>query len=91
MCLRLFTSFWSSTLITTMADQPSSSTAAKKSKKKGGGMVKLFQDLIKRPKSANDSARQSNSTASAFGAHDDLVQKNNAGSAEPTASGNYIY
>ena len=65
-----------------MADQPSS-TAAMKSKKKSGGLIKkLFRDLIKRPKSANDSASQSNSTpvfvSSAFDAHD-LVQGNDPG------------
>ena len=68
-----------------MADQPSS-TAAKKSKKKGGGIVNLFRDLIKRPKSANDSASQSNSArvsdSSTFGTHDPVP----AGSAEPTNS-----
>ena len=72
----------------TMADQPSS-TAAKKSKKKDGGMVKLFRDLVKRPKSANNSTSQSNSTrvsvSSAFVAHDP-VPENDTGSAEPTAS-----
>ena len=65
-----------------MADQPLS-TAAMKSKKKSGGLVKkLIRDLIKRPKSANDSASQSNSTpvsvSSAFDAHD-LVQGNDPG------------
>ena len=83
--------FWSLTLIS-MADQPSS-TAAMKSKKKGGGIVKLFRDVIKRPKTVNDSASQSNltrvSVPSAFGAHDP-VPGNDAGSAEPTASGKYI-
>ena len=83
-------SFWfSPTLISIMADQPSS-TAAKKLKKKGGGIERLFRDLIKRPKPANDSASQSNPTrTSAFGAHDP-VQGNYAGSAEPTASSEYI-
>ena len=64
-----------------MADQPSS-TAAKKMKnlKKGGGKaVKFVQDLFKRPKSANDSASQSNST-----------RGNDAGSTELTASCKYI-
>ena len=73
-----------------MADQPSS-TAELKSKKKGGG-IKLFRDLIKRPKSANDSASQSNSTlvsVSTFGDHD-LVSGNEAGSAESKASSKYI-
>ena len=71
-----------------MADQPTS-TAAKKSKKKGGGVVNLFQNLIKRPKPANDSASissQSNLTrVSAFGA-DDPSPGNDEGSAEMTAS-----
>jgi hypothetical protein len=71
-----------------MVDQPSS-TAAKKSKKKGESMKKLFRDLFKRPKSANDLASQSDSTrvsvSSAFGAHDPVPGKD-AGSAESTAS-----
>jgi hypothetical protein len=70
-----------------MADQPSF-TAARKSKKKGGGVVKLFRDLIKRPKSANDSASQSSSTRAAFGDYDPVAE--NAGSPEPMASGKYI-
>ena len=75
-----------------MADQHSS-TVAKKSKKKGRDVVKLFRNLIKQPKSANDSASQSNSTrvsvSSAFGAQGS-VPGNDAGSAEPTASSKYI-
>ena len=77
-----------------MADHPSS-TAAKKSKKKGGGIVKRFQDLIKRPKLANDSASQSNASATrvsvsfAFGAQDP-VPENDEGNAELTASSKYI-
>ena len=75
-----------------MADQPSS-TAAMKLKKKGGRIVKFFRDVIKRPKTANDSASQSNSTRvsvpSAFGAHDP-VPGNDVGSAEPKALGKYI-
>ena len=66
-----------------------SPTAAKKSKK--GGCVKVFWDLIKRLKSANDSASHSNSTpvsVSAFGAHDPVLG-NNARSAELTASSKY--
>ena len=39
-----------------------SSTAAKELKKKGGGALKVFRNLIKRPKSANDLASQSSST-----------------------------
>ena len=69
-----------------MADQ-ASSTAAKKSKKKDGGIEKLFQNLIKRPKSTNDSASsKSNSTrvsVSEFSDHDLVV------SAEPKASSMY--
>ena len=75
----------------TMADQPSS-TAAMKSKKKGGKVKKLFRDLIKRPKSANDSASQSNSTpvsvSSAFDAHD-LAPGNDAGGTK--SSSKYIW
>ena len=71
-----------------MADQISPTT--KKSKKKGRDIGKLFRDLIKRPKSANDSARQSDSTrvsiSSASGAH----HGTDAGNAEPTASSKYI-
>ena len=48
-----------------MADQPSS--AAKKLEKKGGSIVKIFRNLIKRPKSINDSASQSNSIDVAVG------------------------
>ena len=52
-----------------------------------------FRDLIKRPKSANDSASESNSTlvsvSSAIGAHDP-IPGNNAGSVEPTASSKCI-
>ena len=63
---------WSPTLIS-MSDQPLS-TIRTRSKKNVGGIVKLFRDLIKQPKSVNDSAAQSNSTrisaSSAFGAHD---------------------
>ena len=74
-----------------MADQPSS-TAAMKSKKKGGKVKKLFRDLIKRPKSANDSASQSNSTpvsvSSAFDAHD-LAPGNDAGGTK--SSSKYIW
>jgi hypothetical protein len=70
-----------------MADQLSS-TASKKSKKKGGGKVKHILDLFKRP---SNSASQSNSTVtSAFGAHDP-VSGNDAGNAEPMASGKYIH
>ena len=70
-----------------MADQ-SLSTAAKK--KKGKGTKNYFRDLFKRPKSANDSASQLNSTGvSAFGAHDPVPGKD-AGSAESTASSKYI-
>jgi hypothetical protein len=74
-----------------MADQP-----PKKFQKKGGGILKRARDLIKRPKPANDSASQSNSTrfsasvSSALGAHH-LVPGNDAGSAEPTASSKYIH
>ena len=75
-----------------MVDQPSY-TAAKISKKKGESMKKLLRDLFKRPKSANDSASQSDSTrvsvSSAFGAHDPVPGKD-AGSAESTASSKYI-
>ena len=57
-------------------------------------MVKLFRDLIKQPKSANDSATsQSNSTrvsvSSAFGVRDS-VPVNDAGSVKSTASSKYI-
>ena len=71
-----------------------SSTAAKKSKK-GEGMKKLFRGIFKRPRPANDSASQSNSTRvsqavpSASGAHDP-VAGNVARSAEPMASGKCI-
>jgi hypothetical protein len=68
-----------------MADQISST--AKKLKEKGR---KLFRDLIKRPKSANDSDRQSNSTrvavSSASGAH----HGTDVGDAELTASSKHI-
>ena len=72
-----------------MADQPF--TAARKSKEKDGGIVKnLFRDLIKRPKLANDLARQANSIqVSTFGAHD-RVSGNDAERMEPTASSKYI-
>ena len=79
-------------LLISMADQ-SSSTAAKK--KKGKGMKNYLRDLFKRPKSANDSASQSNDSnstgvsLSAFGAHDAVPGKD-AGSAESTASSKYI-
>ena len=71
-----------------MADQ--TSPTAKKLKKKGRGIGKFVRDLIKRPKSANDSeARQSNSTrvsvSSASSAHG-----TDAGNGEPTASSEYI-
>ncbi len=73
-------------------DDRSSSTAAKKSKK-SGGIVNFFRDQIKRPKSANTSASQPDSSRisvfSASGAHD-LVPENDTGSVEPTASGKYI-
>ena len=76
-----------------MADPPSS-TAVKKSKKKGGGIVKLFRDVIKRPKLANDSASQSNQTRVsvpfAVDVHESIIG-NDAGSAEPTASSKYIW
>jgi hypothetical protein len=74
-----------------MADEIS--PTPKESKKKHRDIGKLVRDLIKRPnlpKSANDSARQSNSTrisASASGAH----HGTDAGNAEPTASGKYIW
>ena len=70
-----------------MADQPSSSAA----KKKREGMKKLFRDLFKRPKSANDSASHSTgvSVSSAFGDHDPVPGKD-AGSVESKASGKYI-
>ena len=61
--------------------------AAKKSKKKDGGVVKLFQNLIKRPnKSANDSASQSTSTQ--VSAVSD--PGNDAEISEPTTSSKYI-
>ena len=64
--------------------------AAKKSKKKDGGVVKLFQNLIKRPnKSANDSASQSTSAQVSAVSHDS-DPGNDAGSAEPTTSSKYI-
>ena len=70
-------------------DQPSS--APKKWKKKGGDIIKFVRDLIKRPKSANDSTGQFHPTqvsgSPAFVAH---VPGNDSGSAEPTASGKYI-
>jgi hypothetical protein len=63
------------------------------SKKKGGGIGKLFQDLIKRPKSANDSASQSNSAqvsvSSAASTHYP-VPGNDEGIVEPTVSSKYI-
>ena len=63
---------------------------ARKSKKKSIGIGKFVRDLIKPPKSANDSARQSNSTrvsvSSASGAHNGT----DAGNVEPTASSKYI-
>ena len=75
-----------------MADQPPSN-AAKKSKQKGGGIAKLFRDVIRRPKSANDSASQSNLTRVSFpptvGAHDPVAE-NDAGSSEPTVASKYI-
>ena len=55
--------------------------------------MKFVRDLIKRPKSANDSASQSNSTqvsaVSSTVAHDS-AQGNDAGSAKLTASSKYI-
>jgi hypothetical protein len=100
-CLEVALSFLSVVLIS-MADQ-TSPTAAKKSKKKcwdlmksykkGRGIGKRVLDVIRQPKSANDSASQSNSTrvsvSSASGAHDPLPGTD-AGSAEPTASSKYI-
>ena len=65
----------------------SDSVAAKKSKKKDGGVVKLFQNLIKRPnKSANDSASQS--TSAQVSAISD--PGNDAEISEPTTSSKYI-
>ena len=63
--------------------------AAKKLKKKDGGVVKLFQDLIKRNKSANASASQSTSAQVSAVSHDS-DPGNDAGSAEPTVSSKYI-
>jgi hypothetical protein len=71
-----------------MTDQPSS-TATKKSKKKGRGVVNFIRDLVKQPKSANDSASQSGSVSSASTTRYH-VPGNDAGSAEPTASSKYI-
>ena len=74
-----------------MADKPA--TAAKKSKKKGGGIVNIFRDLIKRPKSVNDSASQSNlalvSGSSASVAHDP-DPGNDAGSTKSRVSSKYL-
>ena len=56
-------------------------------------MKKFLRDLFNRPKSANNSASQSNSTlvsvSSASGAHDP-VPGYDSGSAEPTTSSKYI-
>ena len=71
-----------------MGDQISST--ARKSKKKSIGIRNFVRDLLKPPKSANDSARQSNSTrlsvASASGAH----HGTDAGNVEPTTSSKHI-
>ena len=72
----------------TMADQPSSATA-KKSKKKGRGIAKLFRDLMKQPKPANDSASQSISTPVSVSFASDALNPftgNDAGSTKSTAS-----
>ena len=72
-----------------MADQIS--PTARKSKKKSIGIGKFVRDLIKPSKSANDSARQLNSTwvsvSSASGAHSGT----DAGNVELTASSKYIF
>ena len=57
-------------------------------------MKNYLRDLLKKPKSVNDSASQSDSTrvsvSSAFGAHDhNPVPGKGAGSAESTASSKY--
>lgn len=87
-CGKTVTGSFLSPSFITMADQLSSTAA----KKKGGGTVKKpFRNLIKRPKSAIDSANQSNSTgvfdSSAFSTP---VPGNNAGSTKATASSKYI-
>ena len=65
------------------------STTEKKSKKKGGtSFLQPIWDLIKRPKSANAAANQSNlnpGSVSVSGVHDP-VQGNDAGTAQPTAA-----
>ena len=70
-----------------MADQIS--PTARKSKKESIGIGKFVRNLIKRPKSANDSARQSNSSRdfdSASGAHNGT----DAGNVEATPSSKHI-
>ena len=68
----------------------SDSVAAKKSKKKGGGVVKLIQNLIKRPnKSANELASQS-TLAQVSAVSQDSVSGNVVESAEPADSSKYI-
>ena len=71
-----------------MADQ--TSPTAKKLKKKGRGIGKIVQDLINRPKSANDSARQSNSTRVSVSSALSTHHGTDAGNAEPMASSKYI-
>ena len=69
-----------------------SSTATKKSKLKDGSKRRRFLDWFKGLKSGNASATQPNSTrvsiSSTSGGHD-LGQGNDAGNAEPTASGKH--
>jgi len=76
-----------------MADHHSSA-AGKKSKKKGGAnFLKPMWDLIKRPKSANDTANPSNlnqgSVSSVSGVHDP-VPGNDARTPRPTAARGFI-
>ena len=64
----------------------SDSVAAEKLKKKGGGVVKLIQNLIKRPnKSANDLASQS-TLAQVSAVSQDSVSGNVVESVEPAVS-----
>ena len=65
-----------------------SSTAAKQSKTKDGSKQKRFLDLFKRPKSSNAFASQPNSSMVSSASIDhDHGPGNDAGNAEPTASG----
>ena len=71
-----------------MADQ--TSLTAKKSKKKSMGIGRFFRDLIKRPKSANDSASQSNSTRVSVSSASGVQHGTDAGNVDTTTSSKHI-